>query len=167
MPRGIRTKTMPHIHEKIDFTAEVFVVFKNKVLLRKHDKYKMWLSIGGHVELDEDPNQAALREVREEVGLDITLLGTTDGFSNQPEGYSELIPPVYMNRHRINDLHEHVTMVFFATSQSDAITPQEEGEVSEECRWFDEVELEDPKYLINDTIKTYAQSALVAVKSLI
>lgn len=54
---------MAHIHEKIDFTVEVFVVFQNKVLLRKHDKYKIWLSVGGHIELDEDPNQAALREV--------------------------------------------------------------------------------------------------------
>lgn len=52
---------MPHIHEKIDFTAEVFVVYKNKVLLRLHDKYKIWLSVGGHIELHEEPNQAAVR----------------------------------------------------------------------------------------------------------
>ena len=54
---------MPHIHDNIDFTAEVFVVYKGRVLLRKHDKYKMWLSVGGHIEPDEDPNQAAVREV--------------------------------------------------------------------------------------------------------
>ena len=62
---------MPHLHEKIDFTAEVFIVYQNKVLLRKHDKYKMWLSVGGHIELDEEPNQAAVREVKEEAGLDV------------------------------------------------------------------------------------------------
>ena len=45
---------MPHIHDKIDFTVEVFVVYKNKVLLRKHDKYKLWLSVGGHIELEDD-----------------------------------------------------------------------------------------------------------------
>ena len=61
---------MPHIHNKIDFTVEVFIVYDNKVLLRKHDKYGMWLSVGGHIELDEDSNQAALREVKEEVGLE-------------------------------------------------------------------------------------------------
>ena len=64
---------MPHIHEKMDFTVETFIVHKNKVLLRKHDKLKIWMSVGGHVELDEDPVEAALREVKEEVGLDITL----------------------------------------------------------------------------------------------
>ena len=64
---------MSHIHEKIDFTVEVFVVHKNRVLLRLHDKYKFWLSVGGHIELDEDPNQTALREVMEEVGLKVEL----------------------------------------------------------------------------------------------
>ena len=65
---------MPHIHEKVDFTVEVFIVYKDKVLLRKHDKYGIWLSVGGHIELDEDPVQAALREVKEEVCLNIELI---------------------------------------------------------------------------------------------
>ena len=66
---------MPHIHEKIDFTVEVFIVHKDKVLLRMHDKYKKWMSVGGHIELHEDPVEAAHREVKEEVGLDIELVG--------------------------------------------------------------------------------------------
>jgi len=53
---------MSHIHEKIDFTVEVFIVYKNKVLLRMHDKHHRWLSVGGHIELDEDPIQAAMRD---------------------------------------------------------------------------------------------------------
>lgn len=40
--------------------------------MRRHDKYKIWLGVGGHIELDEDPNQAALREVKEEVGLAVS-----------------------------------------------------------------------------------------------
>ncbi|MDP2642022.1 MAG: NUDIX domain-containing protein, partial [bacterium] len=64
---------MPHIHEKIDFTVEVFIVYKDKVLIRKHDKYDKWLAVGGHIELEEDPNQAAVSEEKEEVGLDIKL----------------------------------------------------------------------------------------------
>ena len=64
---------MPHIHEKIDFTVEVFIVHKDKVLLRMHDKYHLWLSVGGHIELDEDPVQGIIREVKEEVGLDIKI----------------------------------------------------------------------------------------------
>lgn len=45
---------MPHIHDKIDFTADVFIVHKNKVLLCMHDKYHMWLCVGGHIELTDN-----------------------------------------------------------------------------------------------------------------
>ena len=84
---------MAHIHEKVDFTAEVFVVFENKVLLRKHDKYGRWLSVGGHIELEEDPNQAAIREVKEEVGLDVVLWDEGMQFTVQEENFKNLIPP--------------------------------------------------------------------------
>lgn len=89
---------MPHIHEKVDFTSEVFVVFNSKVLLRKHDKYKIWLSVGGHIEPEDDPNQAAVREVKEEVGLDVELYDNRK-FKYDTDGYKELIPPQFMNRH--------------------------------------------------------------------
>jgi len=78
---------MPHIHDKIDFTVEVFVVYNKKVLLRKHDKYKKWLSVGGHIELDENPNEAAIREVKEEVGIEVELLGSTPTFKSESSGY--------------------------------------------------------------------------------
>jgi len=31
---------MPHLHDKIDFTVETFIVYNDRVLLRMHDKYK-------------------------------------------------------------------------------------------------------------------------------
>jgi len=149
---------MPHIHEKIDFTAEVFLVYKNTVLLRKHDKYKIWLSIGGHVELDEDPNQAAVREVKEEVGIDVKIADKVLNF-NAGENYQELVPPRFLNRHRISDTHEHITMVYFATTDSDK-TIQGDHEVSEDLRWFTNEELDDPAYGIRANIKYYAKEAL-------
>ncbi len=131
---------MPHIHEKIDFTVETFsIVHKDKVLLRKHDKYKIWLSVGGHVELNEDPNQAAVREAKEEVGLDITLAGEipqTEHF----EDYQELLAPRFLDRNRINETHEHITMVYFAKSWTDKIT-QGDTEISNDIRWFTAKEL--------------------------
>src|SRR3989338_7248349 len=107
---------MPHIHDKIDFTSEVFIVYKNKVLLRKHDKYKIWLSVGGHIELDEDPNQAAIREVREEVGLEVQLYHDNSYPLTRTAEYAELIPPQFLDRNKISATHEHVTLVYFAQS---------------------------------------------------
>lgn len=149
---------MPHIHDKVDFTVEVFVVYKNTVLLRKHDKYKIWLSIGGHIELDEDPNEAAIREVKEEVGMNVKITGKVLHF-DKAENYKELIPPKFLNRHRISDIHEHVTMVYFASTDSNK-TIQGDNEVSEELRWFTGEELDDPSYGIRDSVRYYAKEAL-------
>ena len=66
---------MAHIHEKIDFTVAVFIVENGKVLLVHHRKLDKWLPIGGHIELDEDPEQAALREAAEESGFQVELVG--------------------------------------------------------------------------------------------
>jgi ADP-ribose pyrophosphatase YjhB (NUDIX family) len=153
---------MPHIHEKIDFTVEVFIVYKNKVLLRKHDKYKIWLAVGGHIELDEDPNQAAVREVKEEVGLDVELYDGRSHVSGQSGTYIELIPPMFMNRHRINPTHEHVSLVYFATSNTDKLVLSE-TEKSEECKWLTANEVESSKE-IKPEIKHYALKALDTLK---
>lgn len=147
---------MPHIHEKIDFTAEVFIVHKNKVLLRKHDKLKFWLSVGGHIELDEDPPQAAVREAKEEVGLDVTLAGEVHSFKDES---TALLAPRFLNRHRINETHEHTTFVYFATAASDTIH-QGDTEVSDDIHWFTREELNDPKYGIRENVKYYAEEAL-------
>lgn len=152
---------MPHIHDKIDMTAEVFIVHKGRVLLRKHDKYNMWLSVGGHVELHEDPNEAAVREVKEEVGLDVQLFDSRT-FKPKTERYKELIPPEFTNRHRISDTHEHVTMVYFASSDIDVVCNSED-EKSEGLKWFSESELNDPQYELSEHIRTYAAAAIARI----
>lgn len=149
---------MPHIHEKIDFDSDIFIVNKNKVLLRKHDKYKKWLAVGGHIELDEDPNQAAVREAKEEVGLDVVLVGDTKSFS-APEDGTDLIPPRFLNRHIINETHEHISLVYFATTKDTEIV-QGDTEVSEEIRWFTKDELDDPQFGVGERIRYYAKTAL-------
>jgi 8-oxo-dGTP pyrophosphatase MutT (NUDIX family) len=149
---------MPHIHDRIDFTVEAYIVYENTVLLRKHDKYGLWLGVGGHIELDEDPNEAAIREVREEVGLDVELI--TDQAPYEDGSYRELIPPRFMNRHPITQTHEHVSLIYFARSETNELVLSED-EKSEECRWFTAEELDDPT--IKERIRHYAKSALQAI----
>jgi 8-oxo-dGTP diphosphatase len=152
---------MPHIHEKIDFVAEALIVYDNTVLLRMHDKFKMWLGPGGHVELNEDPMQAAVREAKEETGLDIMIVGTAKIFSDTPE-IRELIPPRFMNRHRINDSHEHVSLTYLATSKTNIVS-QGEHEHSDNMRWFTKEELMDPSLVMSDRMRSYALTALEEV----
>jgi 8-oxo-dGTP pyrophosphatase MutT (NUDIX family) len=56
---------------KKEFTASVYLIDNQKVLLIYHPKLQKWLPPGGHVEADETPAEAARREVLEETGLEI------------------------------------------------------------------------------------------------
>lgn len=59
------------------FTASVWVVTKSKpkkVLLIHHKKLDRWLQLGGHIEQFENPVESAIRETKEESGVDIGFL---------------------------------------------------------------------------------------------
>ncbi len=147
---------MPHIHEKIDFTVEVFIVYKNKILLRKHDKYGYWLSIGGHIELDEDPNEAAIREVKEEVGLDIEICGSIPPFKD--DNFFSIIAPRYMGKNMVNENHEHVTFVYFAKAGTDVISSAVNDHEKSLARWATKEELGTMDLRTN--VLFYAEAAL-------
>src|SRR3712207_9415045 len=56
------------------FTVAVFVVWEGKVLLHLHRKLGMWLPPGGHIDRDELPDDAAVREVLEETAAEVELV---------------------------------------------------------------------------------------------
>ena len=150
---------MAHMHEKIDFTVDVFVVHKNTVLLRMHDKYKLWLAVGGHIELSEDPVQAALREVKEEVGLEVKLWKGNKGPIEADERVKVLIPPVLMNRHPVSPTHDHISMVYLATCEHDGVVVDGSmDDVSHEWKWFTREELDSTDMPSN--VRQYAHFAL-------
>ena len=66
------------------FTVAVFVVWEGKVLLHRHRKLGMWLPPGGHIERDELPDDAAVREVLEETGVEVELVGRGARTSKTP-----------------------------------------------------------------------------------
>lgn len=150
---------MPHIHEKIDFTVEAFIVHKGRVFLRMHDKYDLWLPPGGHIEPDEDPVEAVVREVKEETGLDVVLHGQSPEFSDPAIGQKVLLAPRFMSRHRINETHEHIAMYYFATSDTDKVVPEGDDR-SDEWKWFAAEELAGPECGVREDIRFYAREAL-------
>ena len=146
---------MAHLHEKIDFTTSVYIVREGKVLLHKHKKLGILLPPGGHIELNEDPNQAALREAKEESGLDIELVGNPS-LSTQPnDGSQDLIPPMFINRHHFNETHEHVDLIYFGRVVDGEVKSEEGGG---EIGWFSKEEVQ--KMDLKNAIRLYALSAL-------
>ena len=151
---------MPHIHKIYDFVVSVFIVFEARVLLIYHKKYKEWLPIGGHVELDEDPEEALYREIQEECGLKVTILAPTPKIKHA--GVKPLPTPSFMDSHKISKAHRHVAFVYFGVSASDDVHLHEREH--REFRWASLKELKNPEYKLTKSIHFYCKEALKAAK---
>ncbi len=159
---------MAHIHEKIDFTVAIFVVHAAKVLVIHHRKLGKWLPLGGHIELDEDPEQAAVREAKEESGLDVELLGERPPTTSP--GTRALIAPRFLDIHRISDTHEHIGMIYWArplpagghrpppngVSANPVLAPAEHHDI----RWCSAAELDRLSPPMTDAVKWYCRQAI-------
>ncbi len=150
---------MAHIHEKIDFTVAIFVVQDGKVLVIHHRKLGKWLPLGGHIELDEDPEQAALREAREESGLDVELVG--DRPPTTSPGTRALIAPRFLDIHRISDTHEHIGMIYWARPKRGAVALA--AAEHHAIRWCSLAELEQLEPPMTDAVKWYCHQAIAEV----
>ena len=147
---------MPHIHELHDFVISVFIVNRGRVLLVHHKKYREWLPIGGHVELDEDPEQALHREIKEECGLKVRILAERPDVGHR--GVKPLPTPSYMDVHRIGPSHRHIAFVYFGVSAHDrAVLHTREHS---ELRWFSRAELKEARPKLTRSIRFYCLKAL-------
>jgi len=92
------------------FTADAFVVWGDRVLLLLHSEKRMWLPPGGHVEPDEAPAAAAVREVREETGLTVEVTSP-----RLPAGLDYAAPrPEASLEVEVEPGHVHLDLVYFA-----------------------------------------------------
>jgi ADP-ribose pyrophosphatase YjhB (NUDIX family) len=153
---------MPHLFYDLDFTVSVFIVHEENVLLVDHKKLGKWLPVGGHIDIGEDPEQAAYREVAEESGLEIKLWGERppNGFP----GTKILVAPTYLDVHDIHGDHRHIGMIYFATAASSEVrlAAAEHNDI----RWFSADELDDPKWAVPEAIRFYGREALRRLKGL-
>ncbi len=125
-------------------TATIYIIAeissKKKVLLHKHKKLGIWIGIGGHVEPDENPLEAAYREAREEINREITILHNqtqllrTDYMIELPLplGLFEFSIPVYGDE----PAHKHIDFTYAATTQN-----PESVTMPEEFGWFSQKQL--------------------------
>ena len=112
------------------FTATGFVVNGDATLLHWHKKVQEWLPPGGHVDLNEDPVQTTLREIKEETGFDVEIVPTQKPLkvSNLDQIYaphSIMIEDVVDSEH---GEHQHIDHIYFTRLIGDISSPL--GELS-------------------------------------
>ena len=140
------------------FCASVFIINpeNKKILLIMHKKNHKWTQPGGHIDDDETPEEAALREAYEETGLRVSLLG--ERFPRE----DDFIRPLGIQRNRHSDGNTHIDIIYAAVPNND-VNPVINAEEESAVRWFSREELDyidcfpDIKitmdYILNNIIK--------------
>lgn len=127
-------------------TADTVICEEGEIVLirRKREPFRhRWAIPGGHLEDGEQVDEAAVREVKEETGLDVELdgiLGIYDEPGRDPRGHV-------------------ISVVYTATPNSGALQPSTDAE---EAAWFDLEEIPEELAFDHSTIladfKTTASS---------
>ena len=135
-----------------DFTATTFVVHGTRTLLLFHRKLHKWFPPGGHIEPHELPDVAAIREVREETGLEVQLLSVGSLLGNVavlPQPHCILLETIAPN-------HQHIDLIYFAHVIGGELKPSERE--AHAARWLSWEELAAPE--IPEDIRVLGRRAL-------
>jgi 8-oxo-dGTP pyrophosphatase MutT (NUDIX family) len=122
------------------FTATVYLVADGATALHEHPRLGIRLPPGGHVDRGELPHEAALREAREETGLEPTLLTDHDDVRSDT---ARAIPrPRHLMLADVNVCgdevgHQHVDHVFYATVERRVIDPAPDEPGPDAWAWYD------------------------------
>ncbi|MDR0791911.1 MAG: NUDIX domain-containing protein [Chitinophagaceae bacterium] len=93
-----------------------------EILLIFHKKLNKWMVPGGHVEPNENPAECAIREVREETGIEISLFSFIHKkLLNEDSVW--ILPPEYLFEQIIpkllqQEMHIHIDCVYIGVSLS-------------------------------------------------
>lgn len=144
-----------------DFTVAVFVVHDDHVLLHPHRKLGIWLPPGGHIEPNELPDEAALREVEEESGLKVELVGPRGVDVDDPSAPLQLVRPEGIQLEDISPGHQHIDLIYFARPVNARL--DELPALIEDMRWLREDQLASIDLTLE--VETWARKALRAFRA--
>jgi len=135
------------------FSVAVYARRGDRVLVIEHRRLATWLPIGGELESDETPLEAATRELREETGLAGRFRGVAGALDGVPAGL------IGYEEHVAGSKGLHMNFVFVAEIAAGAeVVPNDEFGA---WRWVDRGELERLESPLN--VRQFGYLALDAV----
>ena len=126
------------------FTVTGFVIEDGRTMLHWHRKLQLWLPPGGHIDRDEDPVQAVLREVREETGIVTEIV---PGAASLRFGNVEqlAVPLAIIIADVAEGPHQHIDMSYAVRPLAGA--PREAPEADHGFIWVSEEQLRRDEHL--------------------
>ena len=144
-----------------EWTVATFVVHDGRVLLLFHPKIGIWLPPGGHIEVGELPDEAAVREVLEETGVRCRLVGERGVDVAYPQ---QLVRPFGVQVENIRPGVQHIDLVYFAVADDDGWHVSAESAVRERAGWYAPADL--PGLGANDEIQQWVAKVTAFVRDL-
>ncbi len=113
-------------------TASGIVVGRRGTVLHRHKRLGIWMQPGGHIDPGERPDEAALREATEELGL--------------PVGHPTTGPfLIHLDVHEAAHGHTHLDLRYLLLgTESDPMPPPDESPDARWCSWDEALAMADP-----------------------
>jgi 8-oxo-dGTP pyrophosphatase MutT (NUDIX family) len=129
------------------------------ILLHYHPKLGRWLPPGGHIEDNELPDDAARREVFEETGIRVRLIGPRGLPIATPQ---QLVVPAGIQLEDIYPGHQHIDLVYFGVPQGGQSLEIEPDFVqTDQVGWYSASVF--GQLGVDDEIQAWARRALDAI----
>lgn len=163
--KSSKVRTESHAHKK-HFTVTGYITnySKTKMLLIHHKGLNKWLPPGGHVEENETPDLAVLREVAEETGLSETIRFAYRGAVDlglHDESDVQIPAPIAMSyqiipKSKKDTEHIHLDMVYALEASEKETHHRSMGE-TDDIQWVSLDEIINRTIDVFDSVVGYAQ----------
>lgn len=146
-----------HLKLKKDFVATALIFDENKrMLLVDHKRFGLWLPPGGHIEEEETPEEALVREVKEETGFEIEILGDCFKETEIAGLTKPLVVPFHLQLENIQKdshrdfIHEHIDLIYLCRIVGGELAHEKSAHHA--IKWFSLEEMKKEPRVSKDTI---------------
>jgi 8-oxo-dGTP pyrophosphatase MutT (NUDIX family) len=130
-------------------TASGIVVGRRGTVLHRHKRLGIWMQPGGHIDAGEDPEEAALREATEELGLVVEHPGAGPFL-------------IHLDVHQAALGHTHLDLRYLLLgADSDPMPPPDESPEARWCSWEEALQMADPALIDALPLARAAYEAMV------